>query len=203
MLGAGITTVVAVAIFVVERSIARSAAYLERRRAALDAVMIAFAEYVATSMAEGRPPAAQVGANLVTARARMNLALREKDRPLGVWIGGMERRLGEAAQTSSNQQARIRRLEQIHSRVNNTLIDVHAGALSEADLIVPASLFWLETTGEDVRASHPQESAAAERPVRVPWSVWSRLTGWGIRRWRALGRTLGFIKPANGSSDQR
>lgn len=170
VLGGGIATVTAVLLFVGERIVSRRAAYTERRRLAFDEVILAFAAYVAASMESGQKPEPAIAASLVTARARMTLALRVDDRLLGWWVNGMEGRLVEAVnQLPTSGPDRFARVEAVNSNLVNTLIDLHTGRMNNRDMIGAAAIFWAETSrGVDIRNEKPDEWAAAERPRRRP-----------------------------------
>jgi hypothetical protein len=187
VLGGGMTLIAAVVIFVAERMVARHAAYVERRRAAFDEVIQAFGRCVTSVIETSGNPDPAVTAGVVTARARMTLALRVTDRALGWWLDGMERRFAEAVRElpapGPNPFARV---EAVNSNVVNTLIDLHAGAMNQHDMVIPATVFsWEIEHGAAVKTEIPGEFAAAERPRRRPENH-------GLRGWtrRLRGRTL-------------
>lgn len=167
IIGAAIAALVAVVLFVIERTVARHAAFVERRRLAFDEVIVSLGTYVTAALETGGIPSADNAARLVTSRARMSLALGRDDRALNWWLNGMEKRVGDAARllATSNEEG-IERIEALNSNVTNTLIDIHLGALSKHDLTVPAALFFIEATEGPIPAEFAETERFAERPRR-------------------------------------
>lgn len=182
IVGAAIAALVAVVLFVVERSVARHAAFVERRRVAFDEVILSYAAYVAAALGTGGKPAPEFAAPLITSRGRMALALRKQDRALAWWLTGMEKRLAEAADEIPKLVSRI---EEVNSNVTNTLLDIHLGVLNNRDLVLPAALYWVEAQTGQVPREHTDAARAAERPrpdprnhgIRaVPFAVWTAMS---------------------------
>lgn len=167
VVGAAIAALVAVLLFVVERSVARHAAFVERRRVAFDEVILSYAAFLSASFTAAGKPAPEFAAPLVTSRGRMSLALRKEDRALSWWLTGMEKRLAEAAERLP-ERAAVERMEQINTNVLNTLLDIHLGVLNNRDLVVPAALYWLEATTGRIPAEHAARAITAERPRPDP-----------------------------------
>lgn len=191
IVGAAIAALVAVVLFVIERSVARHAAFVERRRIAFDEVIVSYAAYVSASLMAGDKPSPEFAAPLVTSRGRMALALRKKDRALSWWLTGMEERLSDAAGALPASEA-VTRIDQVNTNVTNTLLDIHLGVLNNRDMIVPASVCLFESTGVTVPPEHFVAATDVERPRPDPrhhgfralaFEVWNWLT----RRFRRSG----------------
>lgn len=200
VVGAAIAGLVAVILFVIERTVARRAAYVERRRLAFEDVILSMSTYVAATIEAMGKPSVTIGVTIPQARARMTLALRARDRPLTWWITGMESRLMRAADLfETDAPAAFERIEQVNEDVMNTLLNVHLGVLREHDLITPGALFWREEHGKSIPAKYAGLLTWAEKPqpsraARGPWP-------WAQRLWtrtsRTVMRSLGREVPPN------
>ncbi|MFC7942674.1 hypothetical protein ACFUPZ_05375 [Microbacterium oxydans] len=169
IVGAAIAALVAVVLFVIERSVARHAAFVERRRLAFSEVIESFGTFVSATIESKGVPPAENASRLLGSRSRMSLALGKKDRALNWWLTGMEKRVGAAARlfaTDPNQG--IDRIDALYEDVSNTLIDIHLGNLNRHDIVVPAAFFWAEHQSGFVRPDLADLEGAAERPRRDP-----------------------------------
>ncbi len=167
IVGAAIAALVAVLLFVVERTVARRAAFVERRRLAFDDVIQSFGVFISAAIETKGLPPADNAATLLSSRARMSLALGKNDRALNWWLTGMEKRLSAAAgMFATSPDEGLTRIDTLFSHVSNTLIDIHLGELNRHDLTIPAALFWVEAQSGAIPQELVEYEEVAERPRR-------------------------------------
>jgi hypothetical protein len=168
LLGAAVTALVTLLVFIIDRIIRTVSDFRESRRALFSDIMTAFGAFVAAAHVQNAFPAGTEGVDLVSARSRMMLSLGTRHRVVGVWLAGMEVQLSDSArlvtQTLETRKERAVFLDTYVGRVFNALIDLQQRRLFVNDFVLPAEIFELARLDPTYSDDHHDELEWASRP---------------------------------------
>lgn len=162
---------------------------------AFDALIDAFTEYAQAAI-NWQPLTGSLDSRLLSSRGKMQLALRNREKPLAWWVIGMTNRMRLAAAMAAggglDASSRKTQIELILSNFVTSLVDLHLRRLLLDDFQIPAGLFMSETEGVDIDVEFPSRIANAVRPSPKGRPYWYRerfimfFVRIRIRRWLGL-----------------